>query len=324
VLVGQAYGDALGVHYETGIPSKRNAQMLGGGYGFGPWEWSDDTQQAVIIAQAAQNVARNSARGDAKYIEQAGVGLVRWYQGGPADVGPTAGRTLGQIRVHPNMLDTHPERIRAHLELAAKRTYEDRGRPMGQQSNGSLMRTNPAILPYLGRRAQGAHVVRSIGGLTHADPMAMDAVVLWSLLVEQAIHSGTDFDLAKAAADAVNYLHSRQHEWLRIIGDARTKSPYDFRHNLAVVPAFQAALSTVAHTLELGAGYEFGVQLAIDIGGDTDTIAAIAGGLLGAIYGASAVPGDWDVKLHGWPGLNGAELERLALDAAGLLPKVIP
>jgi protein-tyrosine phosphatase len=38
-------------------------------------------------------------------------------------------------------------------------------------------------------------------------------------------------------------------------------------------------------------------------GGDTDTIAAIAGGLLGAVYGASAVPAQWRRVLHGWPEL---------------------
>ena len=37
-------------------------------------------------------------------------------------------------------------------------------------------------------------------------------------------------------------------------------------------------------------------------GYDTDTVAAIAGGLLGAVYGASAVPADWRRVLHGWPG----------------------
>jgi hypothetical protein len=37
------------------------------------------------------------------------------------------------------------------------------------------------------------------------------------------------------------------------------------------------------------------------MGGDTDTVAAIAGALLGARYGASAVPFDWRRRLCGWP-----------------------
>ena len=47
-------------------------------------------------------------------------------------------------------------------------------------------------------------------------------------------------------------------------------------------------------------------------GGDTDTVAAIAGGLLGAAYGASAVPAEWRRVLHGWPGLGTRDLVALA------------
>jgi len=43
-------------------------------------------------------------------------------------------------------------------------------------------------------------------------------------------------------------------------------------------------------------------------GGDTDTVAAIAGGLLGAAYGASTVPAEWRRLLHGWPGLRTRDL----------------
>jgi ADP-ribosyl-[dinitrogen reductase] hydrolase len=47
-------------------------------------------------------------------------------------------------------------------------------------------------------------------------------------------------------------------------------------------------------------------------GNDTDTVAAIAGGLLGAAYGASAVPGEWRRLLHGWPRMRARDLVALA------------
>jgi ADP-ribosyl-[dinitrogen reductase] hydrolase len=37
---------------------------------------------------------------------------------------------------------------------------------------------------------------------------------------------------------------------------------------------------------------------------DTDTVGAMAGGLLGATYGASAIPAQWRCVLHGWPGVT--------------------
>jgi ADP-ribosylglycohydrolase len=55
-----------------------------------------------------------------------------------------------------------------------------------------------------------------------------------------------------------------------------------------------------------------GLQAAVRGGGGTDTVAAIAGGLLGAAHGASAVPGEWQAAVHGWPGLRGDDLTALA------------
>lgn len=52
---------------------------------------------------------------------------------------------------------------------------------------------------------------------------------------------------------------------------------------------------------------------AVRIGNDTDTVAAIAGALLGARWGAPAVPDGWRRMLHGWPRLRAGELEQLAL-----------
>lgn len=54
------------------------------------------------------------------------------------------------------------------------------------------------------------------------------------------------------------------------------------------------------------------LEAAVRGGGDTDTVAAIAGGLLGAVYATSAVPSTWRLALKGWPGLNTRGLVALA------------
>ena len=57
------------------------------------------------------------------------------------------------------------------------------------------------------------------------------------------------------------------------------------------------------------------MRLALDAavrgGHDTDTVAAIAGGLDGAAYRASAVPAEWRRVLHGWPGFATRDLVAL-------------
>jgi ADP-ribosylglycohydrolase len=174
------------------------------------------------------------------------------------------------------------------------------------------MRTPPLALPFLGTPGKVAFEARQVSDLTHFDPMAGDATVLWSCAIERAVTHDT-FDVHAGIYAGIEYLPAEsQIMWHTLIHQALTGPPP--RHNLNVVKAFQAALWAVGNH----DSYESIIQAAIEIGGDTDTVAAIAGGLAGAMYGASAVPAGWVKVLHGWPGLVAADLEAMALDAAGV------
>ncbi len=59
------------------------------------------------------------------------------------------------------------------------------------------------------------------------------------------------------------------------------------------------------------------LHAAVRIGDDTDTVAAIAGALLGARWGASAVPEKWRRAVHGWPGRAAGDLVSLAALTVG-------
>ncbi len=110
--------------------------------------------------------------------------------------------------------------------------------------------------------------------------------------------------------------------WAKRLDVAEQSRPADFTNNGWVVEALQGAWSAIANTPVPQDDPASGVfrvdhlRLALDAavrgGGDTDTIAAIAGGLLGASYGASAVPKEWHQVLHGWPDLRSDCLVELA------------
>ena len=99
-----------------------------------------------------------------------------------------------------------------------------------------------------------------------------------------------------------------------------------FTQNAWSVGAVQAAWSAITHTPVPTDGPACGhladaLTAAIRIGHDTDTVAAISGALLGARWGMGAVPASCRRLLHGWPGLRGLDLERLAyLTARGGKP----
>jgi ADP-ribosyl-[dinitrogen reductase] hydrolase len=184
--------------------------------------------------------------------------------------------------------------------------------------NGSLMRTAPVALACLDDPTALVQAARAVSELTHYDREAGDACVLWCLAIRHAILTG-ELD---ARIGLQHIPVERRDLWASRLTAAEASKPADFTNNGWVVEALQAAWSAIATTpvpQDDPASWVFRVdhlRLALDAavrgGNDTDTVAAIAGGLLGAAYRASAVPAEWRRVLHGWPGMRTRDLVALA------------
>jgi ADP-ribosyl-[dinitrogen reductase] hydrolase len=101
-------------------------------------------------------------------------------------------------------------------------------------------------------------------------------------------------------------------KWRGFLQEAAEHSPVHFENNGWVVAAFKAAASAViiGHY-----DYTKGIEAAIRAGFDTDTVAAIAGSLLGAISGEKYLPEEWKEILHGWPTFEVGSLTELSSTA---------
>ena len=293
VLVGLAAGDALGAPFEFGPPLAPSVPvgMTGGGaFGWEPGEWTDDTSMALAIAEltAAGGSLLERATHDAL--------VARWaaWAATAKDVG-TQTRTVLDV----------PSPTAATVGAAARALHERTGHTGG---NGSLMRTSPVALAFLDSPADLTTTATAVSALTHPDPDAGEACVLWCLAIRHAVLTG-GLDV-RVGLDALP--EARADVWRERIGAAERSTPADFSRNGWVVEAFQAAWCAAASASD----YASGVDAAVRGGRDTDTVAAIAGSLLGAAFGASAVPSDWQAVLHGWPGLRSADLTALALRTA--------
>ena len=98
---------------------------------------------------------------------------------------------------------------------------------------------------------------------------------------------------------------------------AEGSAPQDFSRNGWVVEALQTAWCAITTAVYTDGKLMYSLQHAVRGGRDADTVAAIAGGLLGAACGASAVPDAWRSLLHGWPGFGARDLVRLASGIVG-------
>lgn len=296
VLLGTAAGDALGAPYEFAPPRgpELDVVMAGGG-AWEPGEWTDDTAMALAIAEVAATGSdlRDEAAQDAI--------VARWYEWS-RDAKDVGIQTRAVLRDAADGGTITAARARA----AAVARHRGTGRSGG---NGSLMRTAPVALAYLDDESAMVTAARAISELTHVDPDAGDACVLWCSAIRHAVQTGElDVRVGLRHLDA-----DRRQKWVALIEAAQTGVPSSFPNNGWVVTAFQAAWSAIVTTEAEGAEHlRLAIDAAVRAGFDTDTVAAIAGGLVGAAHGASAVPLGWRRLLHGWPGTTARGVVALA------------
>lgn len=135
--------------------------------------------------------------------------------------------------------------------------------------NGSLMR----ILPLAFADATDDEV-RAVSAITHAHPTSTEACV-------RTVHAARRLAAGEGIADVAGRLSGVPASEIRSGG--------------YVLDTERAALWCLANTSSYGEC----VLAAVNLGDDTDTTAAIAGGLAGIAYGLAAIPAEWLQALRG-------------------------
>jgi ADP-ribosylglycohydrolase len=294
-LVGSVVGDALGAPFEFGPAGQYTAKFptsarglhteMCGGSGWQPGEWTDDTQMAL---HTAASLLHHDGLDEADLFSR----YQAWVHADPADVG---------IQTRHVLTSGLPWRT------AAAAHFEQTGQAAG---NGSLMRTTPAAI-FFARQGQQvtADAARRISALTHGDPAAGEGCAIFHRLVATALDDGNPLSELEAALADVH--QTCRPKWATVLDEAWTPAQAT-ESNGAVWPTLATAVWALRR---YGEDFEAAMRAVIDLGGDTDTVAAVTGGLLGATYGVEVIPSRWASAVHGH--VPGQE-PPIASDLAGL------
>jgi ADP-ribosyl-[dinitrogen reductase] hydrolase len=123
---------------------------------------------------------------------------------------------------------------------------------------------------------------------THATIEALDACELFAAILVDALR-GLPQDRVlrpRIMQLAPNTLAINGGEW-------RGKHRDDLRSSAYVIDTLDAALWSVGTT----GSFEEAVLTAVNLGGDPAGVAAVAGQLAGALYGAASIPAEWRVAV---------------------------
>lgn len=292
-VLASACGDALGAGYEFADPTLPDDPgglgMIGGGLGdWAPGEWTDDTQMALGILDV---LAERGGDGPVD-LQAIGRNFLDWAASNPPDIGIHTSAVLQAGVDADQLLDWSDE------------VQEMKGDSVG---NGGLMRSAPVALAALDDRIVVARLAADASRLTHAHPNSREACVLWCEAIRRAVGGASPSTAEEWSALVGSGLDlvdpDRRDQWAARIDEAVETPPAVFNPNGWVVDAFRAALSAIAQTpvpADDPSGHlEAALRASVMIGNDTDTVAAIAGSLLGARWGASAIPGEWWAIVHG-------------------------
>lgn len=261
-LMGQIAGDSLGSLVEfmdrdtirLRYPDGVRFLADGGTYNTLAGQPTDDSEMALLLARKLVEIRRYCA-------QQMGKQYRYWLSTDPFDVGRTIAGAL-------------------------------RGKPSSEsQANGALMRVSPLGIFGAGRaRADVMKWARKDAALTHGHPVCAQANALYAALIAHAVREGgTGAELYETLLGWMKRM-KLEAPLREAVERAADQPPHDYITHLGwVLVAFQNALWQMLHA----PGVEEGVVDTVMRGGDTDTNAAIAGALLGAVYGIEAVPAQW-------------------------------
>ena len=276
-IIGLVLGDALGVpvEFKSREELDRNPieDMIGyGTYNQPPGTWSDDSSMTLVTIESLikgydpQNIMK---------------GFCRWAHDGHMtpygktfDIGNTTAKACRKYK-HIKDISTSGE------------TSEF------SNGNGSLMRILPVSICFA-HDSEKIIIEKSfeVSSLTHNHIRSKVACALYSLIVSE-LFKGKNLYEALANAnriisshipeeEKIHYKRITDFEILQLNRSAVKSSGY-------VIDTLEASLWCLFNS----SGYEEAVLKAINLGHDTDTTAAVTGGLAGIIFGLDSVSSKW-------------------------------
>jgi ADP-ribosyl-[dinitrogen reductase] hydrolase len=271
ILLGLARGDALGGPVEflkreeiaTRFPGGVNEFIGGGWLHLAPGEVTDDTQQALILAESLTDNGLD--------LDRFAAGLIAWFRTNPKDVGKTTRIALEALAAGTAPLDAGAAALAARGERSAA-------------ANGAVMRCAPVALRF--RRDPDRLVRASLDSarVTHAEARASWGPVAVNQAIAHLLNGGAIADAPAAAV--VEIPNSEVRDAVR---DAAGRQRDEVRSGGFVLETIGASFWSLLNT----GGAREAIEAAVAFGDDADSTGAVTGALAGAAYGVSALPSTW-------------------------------
>ena len=269
-ICGLVVGDALGVPVEFRsreyLEENPVTEIMGHGtYNQPKGTWSDDTSLTLATMQSIVNKngidLEDIMNEFLLYLTES-----KYCQNKRFDVGNTTVQAI--------------ERYNHYYPIS-----ECGGRGERDNGNGSIMRILPmAFIPDV-----TYDDIENVSAITHAHPRSRIACVLYIEIAKSMLEN--DLEISEHIAGACEKIkeYYKDSDELHHFNDIFNSSYVVETGRSYVIKTLEAVLHCLLET----DNYKDAVLTAVNLGRDTDTVAAIAGGLAGIYYGFDDIPQEW-------------------------------
>lgn len=295
VIIGHAVADALGVPVEFSDRKELEENPVTDMRGYGTYSvpagaWSDDTSMSLCALDCLDKDTIN--------WDDIMLNFEKWLLNG--EFTPT-GKTFDAGRTCVSAISNY---FRNQLEATKSGLTDEMS-----NGNGSLMRIHPFVLYLHGKEMpveEKIAIIEQASSLTHAHERSrmacgIYAFVLWEVLKKPCMES-VCIGLRKAQGYYIHEKYEERSTYIRLFhyghylirkyNVERAKELFSkdkVKSSGYVVDTLEAAIWCLLTT----ESYEECVLKAVNLGSDTDTVGAVAGGLAGAMYGYETIPQKW-------------------------------
>jgi ADP-ribosylglycohydrolase len=279
-LLGLAVGDAVGTTVEFARPGSFApvTDMVGGGpFGLKSGQWTDDTSMALCLAES---LIERSGFDPVDQLER----YWRWYR-------------EGHLSATGTCFDI------GNATAAALHRFERTKEPYcgstdaRSAGNGSIMRLAPVPLAYAHDPGQAIARAAESSRTTHGAATAVDACRYLAALLIGAVNGATKAEILSPRYSPVPGIWDDEPLVGELdviaVGSFKDREPPEIRGRGYVVDSLEAAL----WAFHRSRSFEEGCLLAVNLGEDADTTAAVYGQLAGAFYGEASIPATWRARL---------------------------
>ena len=261
------------------------AMTGGGAFGLLAGQWTDDTSMALCLAESL--VARGAM--DARdQMER----YVRWYRHGHL----SSTGTCFDIGV---------------TTRAALMRFERTGDPVAGSTasnsagNGSIMRLAPVAIAHASHPSRAVEACAESSITTHGATVAVDACRYLGAIIVGALRGAGREELMspRYAPEPGCWDAAPLNPAIDEVagGSYTTREPPDIRGSGYAAHSLEAALWAFHRSRD----FRDGCLLAVNLGDDADTTAAVFGQIGGAYYGESGIPPEWREPLALRPSIEG-------------------